>query len=193
MSNTNTHNSRTHLRALTEAALFVAIAVVLHLLRFPVPFLPQSGSVSFILVPLVFLSVRWGLSWGLISCLAFGILRGTLLARSFWGWQSLMLDHVVAVAVIGFAGLFYRKGGIFPALAVVFAGALQFAVHFLSGWWIFYEWMPPEFAGMAMTNPMVYSLIYNATYMVPSIVISAVAIGILTKPLGKYFRGEDLA
>jgi len=190
MSNTNARNSRTQLRALTESAIFVAIAMVLHLLRFRI--MPQSGSVSFILVPLVILSIRWGLSWGLISCFAFGILRGTLLATSFWGWQSLLLDHILAVAVIGFAGLFYRKGGAFPVLAVIVAGALQFAIHWLAGWWIFYEWMPSEFAGMPMVNPMVYSALYNASYMVPSIVGSALIIGILAKSLGKYFRGEDL-
>jgi len=189
---TNKSRSRTQLRALTETAIFVAIAVVLHMLRFRLP-LPQSGSVSFILVPLVILSVRWGLRWGLLGCFAFGILRGTLLASSFWGWQSLVLDHILAVAVIGFAGLFYRKGGTFPVLAVVVAGLLQFTMHWLAGWWIFYEWMPPEFLGMPMTNPMAYSFVYNALYMVPSILVSATIIGVLANPLGKYFRGEDLA
>jgi len=95
--------------------------------------------------------------------------------------------------VIGFSGLFYRKGGFFPVLAVLMAGTLQFFVHWVAGWWIFHEWMPAEFAGMPMTNPMVYSTIYNASYMVPSILGSALIVGILTKPLGKYFRGEDLA
>ena len=188
---TNAKTSRTRLRSLCEAAIFVAIAVVLHMLRFRI--MPQGGSVSFILVPLVLLSVRWGLSWGLISCFAFGILRGTLLATSFWGWQSLLLDHILATTVIGFAGLFYRKGGIFPVLAVIVAGTLQYLMHWLAGWWIFYEWMPPEFMGMPMTNPMVYSTVYNATFMVPNILISAVLIGILAVPLGKYFQGEDLA
>ena len=191
MQHTNARDARTRLRALTESAIFVAIAIVLHMLRFRI--MPQSGSVSFILVPLVILSIRWGLSWGLISCFAFSILRGTLLATSFWGWQSLLMDHILAITVIGFAGLFYRKGGIFPTLAVVTAGVLQFAVHWVAGWWVFYEWMPPEFAGMPMTSPMVYSLIYNASYMVPSILGSALVVAILTKPLGKYFRGEDLA
>jgi len=189
MSSTN-NRSRTRLRALTESAIFVAIAVVLHMLRFRL--MPQSGSVSFILVPLVILSIRWGLSWGLMSAFVFGILRGTLLATSFWGWQSLLLDHFVSVTVIGFAGLFYRKGGTFPVLAVVFAGVLQFTVHWLAGWWIFYEWMPAEFMGLPMADPMIYSLIYNATYMIPSILGSAIIVGVLANPLGKYLRGADL-
>jgi len=190
-STAKTRKSGTKLRALCASAMFVAIAVVLHMLRFRI--MPQGGSVSFVLVPLVILSIRWGLSWGLMSCFIFSVLRGTLLATGFWGWQSLVFDQFLALTVIGFAGLFYRKGGVCPVLAVLLAGTLQYLVHWVAGWWIFYEWMPSEFAGMAMTNPMVYSFIYNATYMVPNILISAIIVGVLAKPLGKYFRGEDLA
>jgi len=43
-----------------------------------------------------------------------------------------------------------------------------------------------------MTSPAVYSLLYNGLYMIPNIIISAVILGILVKPLGKYLRGEDL-
>jgi len=184
-------DSRTKLRALTESAIFVAIAVVLHMLRFRL--MPQGGSVSFILVPLVFFSIRWGLSWGLMSAFVFGVLR-TFMAGGFgWGWQSVLLDFFVANTVIGFAGLFYRKGGISPVLATLFAGILQYTAHWLAGFLIFYEWMPDEFLGRPMTNPMFYSLIYNGTFMVPNIILSAIVVGILSVPLKRYIKGEDLA
>jgi len=188
---TKARTSRTQLRVLCEAAIFVAIAIVLHMLRFRL--MPQGGSVSFILVPLVFFAIRWGLSWGLMAAFAFGILR-TFLAGGFgWGWQAVVLDFFVANTVIGLAGLFYHRTGAKAVVATVVAGLAQYAVHWLAGGLIWREWIPDEFMGMPMTNPWFYSLLYNGTYMVPNILISSVAIGLLTVPLGKYFRGEDLA
>ena len=187
----NTKINRTRLRALTEAGIFVAIAVVLHMLRFRL--MPQGGSVSFILVPLVILSIRWGLSWGLLSCFAFGILRAIMAGGFGWGWQAVLLDFFVANTVVGLAGLFYRRGGTAPVLAALLAGFLQYAVHWLAGGLIFYVWMPAEFLGMPMVDPWVYSLIYNGLYMVPNILMAVIVVGVLAGPLGKFYRGEDLA
>jgi len=185
-----TLNSRTKLRALCEAAIFVAIAVVLHQLRFRL--MPQGGSVSFVLVPLVIYSIRWGLTMGLLSSFAFGVIRTIMAAGFAWGWQAVVLDFFVANTVIGLAGLFYRRAGFAPICAALVAGLTQYAVHWLAGGLIFAEWMPEEFLGMAMVNPWVYSLLYNATYMVPNIILAVVSVGLLSMPLKRYLRGEDL-
>ncbi|MCL2569306.1 MAG: energy-coupled thiamine transporter ThiT [Oscillospiraceae bacterium] len=185
------HPSRLRLRALCEAAIFVAIAIVLHQLRFRL--MPQGGSVSFILVPLVIYSIRWGLAMGLLSSFAFGIIR-TIMAGGFaWGWQAVVLDFFVANTVIGLAGLFYRRAGSAPMLAAFVAGLAQYAIHWLAGALIFAEWMPEEFMGMPMGNPWIYSLLYNATYMVPNIILAVITVGLLSVPLKTYIRGEDLA
>ena len=182
--------SRTKIRALCESAIFVAAAVVLNMLRINV--LPQEGSVNFVLVPLVILSIRWGLSWGLMSGLVFGFIKAIMGGGMAWGWQALLLDYFVAYTVIGLAGLFYRKSGIRAVLAVLVAGFAQYAVHWLAGGLIWAEWMPEEFLNMPMGNPWFYSLLYNGVYVLPNILIGVLIIGLLTAPLGKYFRGEDM-
>jgi len=171
-------------------AIFVAIAVVLDQLRINI--LPQGGSVSFVLVPLAFLSIRWGLRWGLTGGLAFGLIKAIVGGGFAWGWQSLLLDYFVAFTVIGLAGLFYRRAGIWAVVATVIAGLAQYAVFLLAGVLIWGEWMPDEFLGMSMGNPWFYSLLYNGLYMVPNTLIGAVIVGILAVPLKNYFRGEDL-
>lgn len=191
MSNATTvQTSRTKLRALCEVAIFVAIAVVLDQIRLNI--LPQGGSVSFVLVPLTFLSIRWGVRWGLIAGLAFGLIKAIVGGGFAWGWQSILLDYFVAFTVIGLAGLFYRRAGGWAIVATVVAGLAQYVVFLLSGVIIWGEWMPDEFLGMAMGNTWFYSLLYNGLYMVPNTLIGAVIIGILAVPLKKYFRGEDL-
>ncbi|MCL2589235.1 MAG: energy-coupled thiamine transporter ThiT [Oscillospiraceae bacterium] len=192
MSNAATvSKSRTKLRALCESAIFVAIAVVLNMIRINV--LPQGGSVNLVLIPLVILSIRWGLSWGLMAGFVFGLLKAVLGEGFAWGWQSLLLDYFVAYTVIGLAGLFFRRAGTFAVLAVFLAGFAQYAVFWLAGGLIWAEWMPEAFLGLPMANPWFYSLLYNGVHMLPNILICAVLMGVLTVPLGKYLRGEDIA
>ena len=52
--------------------------------------------------------------------------------------------------------------------------------------------MPDEFFGMTMTSPWFYSLLYNGSYMLPSIILCLVVFAALYKPLKKYFTAEDL-
>ena len=54
------------------------------------------------------------------------------------------------------------------------------------------KWMPDEFFGMTMTSPWIYSLIYNGSYMLSSIILCLVVFALLYKPLRKYFTSADL-
>ena len=54
------------------------------------------------------------------------------------------------------------------------------------------KWMPDTFLGKPMTSPWIYSLIYNGSYMLPSIVLCLVVFALLYKSLRKYFTSADL-
>ena len=51
---------------------------------------------------------------------------------------------------------------------------------------------PMSSSGMTMTSPWFYSLLYNGSYMLPSIILCLVVFAALYKPLKKYFTAEDL-
>ena len=71
-------------------------------------------------------------------------------------------------------------------------GVLRFLAHFLIGVFVWGKWMPATFLGKPMTSPWIYSLIYNGSYMLPSIVLCLVVFALLYKPLRKYFTSADL-
>ena len=52
--------------------------------------------------------------------------------------------------------------------------------------------MPPEFFGMTMTSPWLYSALYNGSYMLADMLLCLALGAVLVKPLGRYLRGEDL-
>ena len=189
---------RSHLRvrALTEGAIMLALAVVLNYLSGIIfASLPQGGSVTLAMFPLLFYVHRWGLGKGLLVCFAYGTLDMLLGKGYAWGWQSILLDYLVAYTALGLGGLFRGKSwGIFPCITV---GCLaRFLVHHISGVTLYRIIEPTGIEGLeflgVFSNPHLYSLVYNGVYMVPNTVIALAIAGILYVPMKKYFAGHDL-
>ena len=188
---TTTSNQKSHLgvRMLCEGAIMIALSLVLGLLK--VFELPQGGSVSLEMLPLLLFCVRWGMGGGLTACFAFGILQVFIQGAVSWGWQSILLDYVLAFGVIGVAGLGKGKpGGIF--WGSILGGAARFIIHYISGITIYKIVAPTEIFGTVFDNPSLYSLVYNGSYVGIDIVLCLVIFGILYAPLKKYFTGADL-
>ena len=70
---TNTNRSHLRIRALCEGAVIVAMAQALSHVKFMT--LPNGGSLTPALFPILFFAVRWGLAQGLVGGFAFGMLE----------------------------------------------------------------------------------------------------------------------
>ena len=168
-------NSNSNTAKLSEGAVMVAVSIALMFLK--VKFLPDGGSVDLVMIPLLVYSLRRGAGWGVAASAVFGTLKCILSGGIAYGWQALILDYSVAYAVLGVAGLLPEH----PVTAAIIAGTVRYAVHVVSGVVVWGSWMPDNFLGLNMTNIWVYSLLYNATYMLPCTIIAAAAIHFLTK------------
>ena len=192
MSTTVT-KSHLRIRALCEGAIMLALAIVLNYLS-KVIFanMPNGGSVSLAMFPILFYAHRWGLGNGLLMGFAYGLLDMLLDGGYAWGWQSIILDYLAAYTALGLGGLFEGKDwGIFPGIAV---GCLaRFIVHHISGITIYKILVPTEVEGFGVfSNPHIYSLVYNGAYMIPNMIIAIVIAAILFVPMKKYFAGNDI-
>jgi len=167
----------------------VALATALSYLKFFE--LPQGGSVCIGMLPILLFAVRYGVGNGLLAGLAYGILQLIFDGAYAWGWASMILDYVVAFTVLGFAGVFRgNKGGVF--YGTVLGCILRFIVHFISGITIYRIYEPTEVFNHAFTNPYLYSLVYNGSYMLIDMVFCLIIFALLYKPMRKYFTAEDL-
>ena len=187
MSNHPTHQ-RT--RALTEAALLVALAQVLSYLKLYE--FPHGGSVTAAMFPIALYALRWGTGKGLLAAFAFGALQLIFDGAYAWGWQSMLLDYLVAFTPLGLAGLFRgKRWGIFPGIALGCTG--RFIVHYISGVTIYRIYEPTQLPGFGtFDNAALYSLVYNGSYMLPCALIAMVIAAALYVPLGRFYAGEDL-
>ena len=190
--------NKTHLRvrALCEGAIMLALALVLNLLSKSIfANLPQGGSISLAMFPLLLIAHRWGWGYGLLTGFCYGLLDMLLDGGSAWGWQSILLDYLVAYTALGLGGFFRGKAwGIFPC--VVLGSLGRFAVHYFSGITLYRIIEPTGIEGLEglgmFTNPHLYSLVYNGVYMLPNLVIAVVITALLYVPMKKFFAGSDI-
>lgn len=181
--------ARLYTRMLCEGAIMVALALVLNQLK--IFRLPNGGSITLEMLPIFFYAVRWGVGPGLLAGFAFGLLQMFIDGAVAWGWQSLLLDYLVAFTPLGLAGLFKGKDwGIFAG--TVLGSVVRFIVHFISGITIYAIVAPTELFNVTFTSPWMYSLAYNGSYMAIDMALCLVVFGLLYKPLKKYFLGTDI-
>ena len=177
------------LRCLIEGALFVALAQVLSLLK--IWEMPWGGSVTLAMVPILLYAVRWGVGPGLGAGFVFGVLQFMFDGGFAIGWQSIIGDYLLAFTALGLAGLVHGKRGSLY-VGTLIGGLARFLVHYVVGATVWAEYMPEKFFGMSMHSPWFYSMLYNLAYMLPNIVLCLIVFLLMSKPLGKYIRREDL-
>ncbi len=185
-----TNSIHLRIRALCEGAMMLALAQVLGYLKLYT--LPNGGSVTLGMFPILLFALRWGFCRGVVAGLGYGLLQLLLDGAYAWGWQSMVLDYLLAYAPLGLAGCFRGKAwGIFPGAAL---GCLaRFGVHYLSGVTIYRIYAPTEIPGFGtFSNAEVYSLVYNALYVLPSALLALAMAGILYVPLNRYLAGGDI-
>ena len=164
-------------RKIAETAIMLALGIVLSLVK--LLDLPYGGSITVAcMLPVILIAYRYGIGYGLFTGLLFGIsqqLLGLNTLSYVTTWQSIvaviMLDYIVAFAVIGFGGLFRRISNQATGLVagVIFVCVLRFLCHVISG--------ATVWAGLSIPDnaALIYSIGYNATYMIPETIVTAVA------------------
>lgn len=187
------NKKKTALR-LTESAMMIALSTVLSFVK--LVDLPAGGSITLAsMLPILLIAYRHGASWGLLCGLVHGAIQlatGASTLSYVTGWVSvaavIILDYVVAFAVIGLGGLARKLTSSQSAALVTGAGiisVLRYVCHVISGCTVW--------AGLSIptTAALRYSFIYNATYMIPEMLILMVVAYYVSSSLD--FGSERLA
>ena len=169
------------IRMLAEAGIMIALAMILSTIV--IYQAPQGGSVTAgSMVPIMIFAIRWGTGPGILVGVAYGILH-FIFKPSFFHWAQFILDYILAYGALGLAGIAHSSvDGLrsnnhmkIILVSVVSIGLRAFA-HVLSGVIFFVEYAGSQ-------NPWIYSIIYNATYLIPEMIISGFVLILIWKPL----------
>ncbi len=212
-------NVRSKTLRLVTSGVLIGLASVLSVIK--VFALPFGGSVTlFSMVPILVLSYMYGTKWGLLCGGVYGLLQmvlGATMSQAFAGlegWTVIvmaLLDYIVAYVVVGLSGMFkgkFKNHTVAFSLGSVVAILLRLVCHFLSGWILwgsyassYFEEMNNSFGNFMLSSfdgqllAALYSLVYNASYMLPELVMSVIGIVALmaVKPLKERIIGGNKA
>jgi len=154
---------------MVESAIMIALAVILSFVK--VWSMPQGGTVSLTMIPLFILAFRRGATAGIISGIIYGAIS-IIFDGVIYHPMSILLDYTLAYGVLGVSG-FFKKNCLGIILGTTTGVLLRYLCSLLSGAILFADYAPKG------QNPWIYSLIYNATYMVPELIICVIALIIL--------------
>ena len=184
--------SRIHI--LVECALMVAIGTVLMMVK--IFELPNGGSVTLVsMLPFIIVSFRHGTKWGMLTGLACALLQmltgfypppaGTVVAYV----GMILLDYIIAFTMLGTANIFakpFKNRMIGVGVGTAAVCIIRFLCSFLSGFLIW---------GSIVTDgvgAVIYSLTYNASYMVPETILTAVVAVVLYKLVPKLYGSASV-
>lgn len=172
-------------KKLVEASIMIALATVLSMLK--VVDMPYGGSVTAAsMLPIMIVSYRHGVGTGLLSGCVFAAIQQLLGLNTLsyvTTWQSvlavMLLDYIVAYTLVGLAGIprgkimsrasQSKRQGVELAVGCIFVCVLRYICHVIAG--------ATVWAGLSIPTEaaMIYSLGYNATYMIPETIVTTLA------------------
>ncbi len=160
------------LKTLVEASLSVALSIVLS--YFTVFRMPQGGSVSLSMLPLLIFSLRRGGWHGMAAGAVTGLLHILLGGYIVHPVQAL-LDYPIASGALGLAGFFGDK----KLLGIITSASMNLLSSILSGVIFFASYAPKG------VNVWLYSLAYNSSVVIPEALICSVLVYIIWPRINK--------
>ena len=187
-------NKQQKMLRLVESGLMLAMATALSMVK--VLDLPYGGSITaFSALPILLVAYRHGLWQGLLTAFAHALIQLMLGANTLSYATSpaaavaiVALDYLLAFTVLGLGGVFRRRWenqGTALVLGALLTGTLRYLLHVTAGCTVW--------AGLSIPTEaaLVYSLAYNATYMLPETIVTALGAWYLSQAVD--LRGTKLA
>ena len=182
-------------KRITESAMLLAVAIVLELIsKMFIPEMPFGGQITLVsMLPVVLISYRHGVKWGLLAGVAYALLEMAIGAKTvaaafqpgYFGDNVMLLnalimcvlDYLVAFTVLGFGGCFRNKiqnNGLGLMCGSLAALSARYITHVASGYILFAGWaewfftqdgFPAWGAGLVSAlSPDMLGFVYSLVY-----------------------------
>ena len=180
---------------LTESAMLIAVAIVLELVsKMFIPEMPFGGQVTLVsMLPVVLISYRHGVRWGLVAGLGYAMIEMVIGARTvaaafqpgYFGDGTMILnaiimcalDYLAAYTAMGLGGSFRNRisnPGAALCCGSILALSARYACHVVSGYILFSGWAEWFFtqegfpgwgaALVASLSPNMLGFVYSLVY-----------------------------
>ena len=186
---------KTKTKRITESAMLLAVAIILELVsKMFIPEMPFGGQITLVsMLPVVLISYRHGVKWGLVTGVAYAMLEMALGAKTvaaafqpgYFGDGVMILnafimcalDYVVAFTVLGLGGCFrnrIKNPGVSLMCGSLVALGARYVAHIASGYILFAGWAEWFFTQegfpawgaslVASLSPEMLGFVYSVVY-----------------------------
>lgn len=162
-------------RDLVYIAMYGALFVVLDYITNALKLfrMPQGGSLSFATIALLLASYHLGWKKGLLTCLVSVLLMWAIGSITWYGLFSFLFDYLIAYCAYGFASSFKNIKWFFTG--IVITSLIRLASSTLAG---IVVWETPFWG----------SLTYNASYIIPTMIVDLIFVPLLYNKLKPVFE-----
>lgn len=153
-------------KAMVQVSIAIALGTVLKM--FTIMKMPMGGSVTLgSMIPIIFIAYVYGARVGYLTGVIFGIID-ILLGATVVHPVQLVLDYIIAFGALGAAGYFKNS----VSLGAIVSIGLRFICHVISGVVFFAAYAEGQ-------NVLIYSILYNGTYLLPEAIIAMVILAMI--------------
>ncbi|MDD3170891.1 MAG: energy-coupled thiamine transporter ThiT [Bacilli bacterium] len=193
---------------LTFSAILLSLAIVLEIVCKMIPILkmPNGGGISLAMLPLIIVAYVFGLKYGIITGIAYGIIDCFVLDGYGFNVFSFFLDYILGFGAMGLAAIFRKKA--------IKGNNLYFILGFLVA--VLVRWLFSGFSGVINANIWGYDaaflegifgsnhsgtfwlyfysfVYYNLPYLSASTIICIITGLAVKKQIFRYFNNEEIA
>lgn len=172
----------------------LAFATVLSIIK--LVDLPYGGSVTVCsMLPIILIAYRYGALWGACTSVTYSLIQLMLGAGNLSYATSpmavvciILFDYVLAFGVLFIAGFFTKSRinqSVSLTVSVITSGTLRYLFHVIVGYVVWRDISIPE------TEAWIYSFGYNASYMLPEIIVTAIGALYISRVLD--FRSRNIS
>lgn len=154
--------------------LLTALAIVFSIFSLPLGI--NGGSLSLDILILFVILFSYDLKYFMSSVFLYLIISALLGGTYYFSLIQWILDYPLALLVLGSGKIFIKNKNLISESLVMFIGlVLKLLVHIISGILFFSTNIPNG------QNPIIYSVTYNLSYMLPEIILTMILYIILKK------------
>ncbi|MDO5725790.1 MAG: energy-coupled thiamine transporter ThiT [Tissierellia bacterium] len=168
------NQTKNNTKMLAVGGIMIALSMVLSFIK--IYRMPQGGSVTAAsMVPVIMFSLVYGAKPGLFAALIYGVLKFISGGGISIHPMSILLDYILAFGSLGLAGIVTRgeKSLTKAIIGTILAVFMRFLFLYIAGVIVWGSYAPEGIPAW------LHSLTYNASYMIPELIVTLVVVVIL--------------
>ncbi len=178
-------------KTIAEVGVMTALGVVINYITSIITnsLFPFGGNLMIVIIPIFLISIRRGILLGMLSGLLITLISGLLTGGYFYYPIQIVFDYILPLALVSVGTIvlkvnFIKSYNLKLILGILVAGLLPYICYVLSGYFYWGDYREAGFSALE------WAFYYNATFMIPTIIVCCILIVPIHRSVKDYLSVE---